>query len=257
MVVRDTNPRTMTFYLLLVAAGFGAGIMNAIAGGGSFLTFPVLVFGGVPSIVANASSTVALFPGAFTAAWAYRADFKPIHGVSLKSMLISSIAGGIAGALLLLYTPQRTFDVIIPWILLFATLVFLFGERLTRAARHLFRIRPVPFISAHFVMGIYAGYFGGALGLITLAMCSLFGLTDLKAMNPSKILIGGCTNAAAVVCFLAAGKVWWLQTTLMLAGAVVGGYVGALVGRRVEARRIRTVVTIVSVAVTIGFFIRR
>src|SRR5438874_11841441 len=116
-------------HLLLVAAGLGAGIMNSVAGGGSFLTFPALVFTGVPSIVANATSTVALFPGALASAWAYRNDVKGLDRIPLKPALAVSIAGGILGALLLLFTSQKTFDVIIPWLLLTATIVFALGPR--------------------------------------------------------------------------------------------------------------------------------
>src|SRR5262249_691349 len=125
--------RLMSTYLLLIAAALGAGLMNAVAGGGSFLTFPALVFTGVPSIVANATSTVALFPGALASAWAYRREFKSLDKIPLKPALIVSIAGGIFGALLLLFTSQKTFDIIIPWLLLAATVTFAVGPRLMRA----------------------------------------------------------------------------------------------------------------------------
>lgn len=243
-------------YLLLAAAGFGAGVMNALAGGGSFLTFPALVFTGVPSVIANASSSVALFPAAFASVWGFREDFKPLADVSFTSVLIVSIAGGTTGALLLLYTPERAFDAIIPWILLLATLVFILAPPLTRRLGHLFRIRPVRFLIVHFFVGIYAGYFGGALGLITLAVWNLFGLTDLKAINPNKILLGGSTNAAAVLCFVVAGKVWWPETFAMLAGAIAGGYAGARLGRRIPRNVLRFIVISISVTTTIAFFLR-
>src|SRR3982751_718958 len=115
----------MAGYFLLLCAAFGAGAMNAIGGGGSFLTFPALVFTGVPSVVANASSTVAIFPGSLASAVAYRNDFQNFKGVSFRAMLGVSLAGGVIGALLLLLTPQRTFDGVIPWLLLLATLVFI------------------------------------------------------------------------------------------------------------------------------------
>jgi len=243
-------------YLLLVAAAFGAGVMNAIAGGGSLLTFPALVFTGVPAVIANASSTVALFPGAFASAWGYRKDFTSFEGVSFRSIVIVSFVGGGVGALLLLYTPEKTFDVIVPWLLLAATLVFIFGPRIAQGRHHLLQVRPLPFFVIHFLLGIYTGYFGGALGLITLAVWSLFGLTDVKAMNPNKILLGGLTNTAAVICFVIAGKVWWTQSLIMLAGAVVGGYVGARFGRQLDARVVRYVVIAISITATIVFFLR-
>jgi uncharacterized protein len=247
----------MFSYVLLLAAAFGAGSMNAIAGGGSLLTFPALVFTGVPSVVANASSTVALFPGAFASAWGYRKDFTSFEGVSFRSILAVSFVGGAVGALLLLFTPEKTFDVIVPWLLLAATLAFIFGPRVAEGKYQLLRVRPVPFLVIHFFLGVYTGYFGGAIGLITLAVWSLFGLTDVKAMNPNKILLGGLTNTAAVICFVIAGKVWWTQSLVMLAGAVVGGYAGARFGRKLDARVVRGVVIAISVTATIVFFLRR
>ena len=231
--------------------------MNAIAGGGSLLTFPALVFTGVPSVIANASSTVALFPGALASAWAYRKDFTSFEGVTFRSILIVSFVGGAVGALLLLSTPEKTFDIIVPWLLLAATLVFIFGPGIAQGKHQLLQVRPLPFLVIHFFLGIYTGYFGGALGLITLAVCNLFGLTDLKAMNPNKILLGGLTNTAAVICFVIAGKVWWTDSLVMLAGAVVGGYAGARFGRKLDPRVVRTVVIAISVVATIVFFLRK
>ena len=243
--------------LLLTVAAFGAGVMNAIAGGGSLLTFPALVFTGVPAVVANASSTVALFPGALASAWGYRNDFTSFEGVSFKSILAVSFVGGAVGALLLLSTPERTFDVIVPWLLLAATLVFIFGPRITQRAHHILQVRPLPFLIIHFFLGIYTGYFGGALGLITLAIWSLFGLRDMKAVNPNKILLGGLTNTAAVACFVIARKVWWTESLVMLVGAVAGGYFGARFGRKLDARIVRTAVIAISVVATIVFFVRK
>jgi uncharacterized membrane protein YfcA len=168
-----------------------------------------------------------------------------------------SFVGGAVGALLLLSTPEKTFDVIVPWLLLAATLVFIFGPRIAQGAHRLLRVRPLTFFVIHFFLGIYTGYFGGALGLITLAVWSLFGLTDLKAMNPNKILLGGLTNTAAVVCFVVAGKVWWTQSLVMLVAAVAGGYVGARFGRLMDPRVVRYVVISISVAATIVFFLRK
>jgi uncharacterized membrane protein YfcA len=108
----------------------------------------------------------------------------------------------------------------------------------------------------HFFLGIYTGYFGGALGLITLAVWSLFGLTDLKAVNPNKILLGGLTNTAAVFCFVVAGKVWWTQSMVMLVGAVAGGYAGARFGRQLDPRMVRFIVIAISIAATTVFFLR-
>src|SRR6267143_693744 len=147
----------MTSYLLLIAAALGAGLMNSVAGGGSFLTFPALVFTGVPSIIANATSTVALCPGVLASAWAYRKEFGALK-IPLKPAVVVSIAGGITGALLLLFTAQRTFDVIIPWLLLAATIAFAIGPRVTRAIRRKSWIGPKTLIVAQFLLGVYGGY---------------------------------------------------------------------------------------------------
>jgi len=243
--------------LLLIGAALVAGLMNAVAGGGSFFTFPALVFTGVPSIIANASSTVALFPGVLASAWGYRDDFQRFEGVSLVHVLLVSTLGGTGGALLLLYTPERTFDAIVPWLLLTATVAFTFGPWLSPMLHSSFRIRPATLLPTQFLIGLYAGYFGGAIGLIMLAAWSLLGLTDVKAMNPNRTLIGGSMNAAAVVCFIIAGKIWWPQTLMMLAAAVTGGYAGARIGRRMNPGHIRVVVIAISVVMTIAFFRRR
>lgn len=244
-------------YSLLALAAFGAGTMNAIAGGGSLLTFPALVFTGVPSVIANATSTVALFPGALASAWGYRKDFSSFEGVPFKWILSVSFVGGAVGALLLLSTPESTFDVIVPWLLLAATLVFIFGPGIARRTHRVMRVRLLPFLIIHFFLGIYTGYFGGALGLITLAVWSLFGLHNMRALNPNKILLGGLTNTAAVVCFVIAGKVWWPQSMVMLVGAVAGGYFGARFGRKLDPAVVRVIVIAISIVATIVFFVRK
>jgi uncharacterized protein len=243
-------------YLLLIVAAFAAGVMNSIAGGGSFVTFPALVFTGVPPISANASSTVALFPGLFASAWAFRKDLTTFRGISFKALVAVSLAGGLAGALLLLSTPERVFDAIIPWLLLASTLVFILAPDRSAALHQAFKIRRTPFLAIHFLLGIYTGYFGGAVGLITLAIWRMFGLTDIKALNPNKTLLGALTNTIAVVCFIVAGKIWWTPALIMLTGAVAGGYIGARFSRRLSQKAVRGTVIAISVAVTIVFFLR-
>jgi uncharacterized membrane protein YfcA len=246
----------MAHYLLLIAAALGAGLMNSVAGGGSFLTFPALVFTGVPSIVANATSTVALFPGALASAWAYRREFASLQKIPLKPAIIVSIAGGIVGALLLLSTSQRTFDIVIPWLLLAATVTFAFGPGVLRRFKRQGWMGPKTLIAMQFLVGIYGGYFGGAVGIIMLAVWSLAGLRDIHAMNGGRTLLGGLMNAAAVVCFIIARKVWWPQTAVMLAAAVMGGYAGARFARQINPAVIRAVIIAVSVLVTAAFFVR-
>jgi len=246
----------MHSYLLLIAAALGAGLMNSVAGGGSFLTFPALVFTGVPSIIANATSTVALFPGALASAWAYRQDFKGLEGIPLRPALAVSVAGGVVGALLLLFTSQKTFDVIIPWLLLGATFCFALGPRIMKTFKRQSWMGARTLIALQFLVGIYGGYFGGAVGIIMLAVWSLAGMRDIHAMNGGRTLLGGVMNAAAVVCFIIAGKIWWLQTAMMLVAAVTGGYVGARFARRTNPAWVRSFIIVVSIVVTVAFFRR-
>ena len=181
---------------------------------------------------------------------------KNFEGVSFKSVLVVSLFGGLTGAVLLLVTPQSTFDIIVPWLLLMATLIFAFGPYMGPRFETLFRITPLTFLPVQFLIGLYAGYFGGAVGLIMLATYSLFGMKDFKVMNASKTLLGGTMNTAAVALFIVAGKVWWPQTAVMIVGATLGGYVGAHAGRRLNTRPVRIIVTMVSLIMTIVFFSR-
>lgn len=246
----------MAVYFLWFAAGLAAGLMNSVAGGGSFLTFPALVFTGVPSVIANATSTVALFPGSFASSWAYRQDFARLEKIPLRPAVGVSIAGGVVGALLLLFTSQKAFDAVIPWILLLATIALAAGPSVAEKWKGRRSFGPRMLIFLQFLVGIYGGYFGGAVGIIMLAVWSLAGLRDVHAMNAGKTLLGGVMNAAAVVCFVIAGKVWWLQTSVILVAAVVGGYAGASFAKRVNPKLIRTVVIAISIAVTIAFFFK-
>jgi uncharacterized membrane protein YfcA len=242
--------------LLLLISAFGAGIMNAVAGGGSFLTFPALVFTGVPSIIANASSTVATFPGSFVSAWAYRKDFKPFDGIGMGPILAVSLVGSILGALLLLWTPQQTFDAVIPWLLGAATLLFAVGRRVTPYLQRAFTIGPATLLTIQFVIAIYGGYFGGAIGILMLALFALFGLDDIHRMNAMKTLLAGTLNAAAVVCFIIAGKVWWYQTAIMFVGAILGGLAGPAVAKRMQQNHLRLAIIAIGVGMTIAFAVR-
>jgi len=247
----------MGHLLLLALVGFVAGAMNALAGGGSFVTFPALVAVGLPSVVANASSTVALFPGSVASAWAYRRELRGIGGLSLPVLSAVSLAGGLTGAVLLLVTPVHTFDVVVPWLLLLATLTFAFGPRLGLALRRRVRIGPRALLAIQFVLMVYGGYFGGAVGLMCLAAWSLVTATpDIKAMNPAKVLLVGAANSIAVVCFVMAGAVRWPETLAMLVTGIAGGYGGARIGRVLPARVIRGFVLALTASITAVFFWR-
>ena len=246
----------MAAYLLLITSAFLAGIINSVAGGGSFLTFPALVFTGVPSIVANASSTLALIPGSMAAAWEYRDDFRKTEGLPIRAMLIVSLAGGIAGALLLLYTPQKTFDSVIPWLMLAAALLFAFGVQISRFLKRAFHIGPVTVVVVQLLIAVYGGYFGGAIGIVMLATWSAFGLTDIHIMNANKTVLGVVMNAVAVVLFIFAHKIWWPQSMAMLVAAIVGGFIGAYTAKKVDQKYLRAVIIVISFSMTVAFFLR-
>jgi uncharacterized membrane protein YfcA len=247
----------MQHIALLAAAGLLAGAMNAIAGGGSFVSFPAMVAVGLPPVLANASSTVALFPGTMASTFAYRRDFAHIEGMRLGVMLPISLAGGLVGAALLLATPARLFDAVIPFLLLLATLTFAFGARAGLALRRAVRVGPGALPVIQFLISIYGGYFGGAVGLMMMAVWSLLTASaDLKAMAPARVLLVSATNGAAVVWFVAAGAVRWPETLAMLGASIVGGYLGALVGRWLPAAVVRGFVVVLSATVTAVFFVR-
>ena len=249
------TPDFLTFALLALAAFF-AGAMNAVAGGGSFLTFPMLVFTGVPSIIANASSTVALFPGSFASAWAYRDKFRNFDGISLPVLLAVSLAGGATGAILLLTTSQRAFDAVIPWLLLAASIIFALGPQIAPRLATVVNIGPRALLVLQFIVSIYGGYFGGAVGIVSMALWSLLGRTDMHEMNAAKTLLVGTMNTAAVLCFVIAAKVWWPETLTMMVAAIAGGYTGAKLARRMNPKHIRVVVIVISFGVTAAFFLR-
>jgi uncharacterized membrane protein YfcA len=243
-------------YVLLAGAGFIAGVMNAVAGGGTFVTFPTLMFTGVPSVVANASNAVALFPASFASAWAYRHDFQKLEGVSLKAMAAMSLVGGVIGALLLMYTPEVTFDALVPWLLLVATLIFAFGPKIVPFLRKHIQIGTGTLLAMQFLIGIYGGYFGGAMGIVMLAFYSLFGLTDLNAMNAAKALFAGLINGISLFIFIGMGKVAYTETGILLVFAVLGGYFGARVARGMNPKHVRAAIIAISVTVTTVFFVK-
>jgi uncharacterized membrane protein YfcA len=247
----------MASYLLLLVAALAAGLVNSVAGGGMFITFPALVFTGVPSIIANASSTTAIIPGILASAWAYRDDFRKSKDFPFLPLLITSLIGGMAGALLLLFTPQKTFDSVMPWLMLGATLLFTFGPRIAPILKRWIHIGPVTVVVVQIFIAIYGGYFGGAIGIMMLATWTVFGLTDIHVMNANRTVMGAAANIVAVVLFAIARKIWWPQTIVMLIGTSIGGYIGARSVKKVNPIYVRALVTVVSGAITIAFFLRK
>jgi uncharacterized protein len=243
--------------LIVFLAGLIAGAMNAAAGGGSFISVPALIYVGIPSVSANMSSTVALYPGSITSAWAYRGNFQKILNVSVKALFAATLAGGFAGALLLLLTPSSSFDKILPWLLLLGSVAFAFGPWIGKRLQRYWRPNTAFLLSAQFLLGIYGGYFGGAVGIMMMAVWSVMGLNDIRAINAIKVVLVAAANTVAVLCFSFAGSVAWRETLVMLLAAAVGGYVGALVALRLSSSQIRTGISSVNFLVTAAFFYTR
>jgi uncharacterized membrane protein YfcA len=243
-----------TYALLFGAAAIGGGI-NSVAGGGSFVAFPALLFAGVAPVPANATNTVALWPGAMASAFAYRRELK-VSRRDLVPLGAAGLVGGIIGSILLLRTSDHTFVLLIPWLLLFATLLFTLGGRLTkRLAERGGAPRGVA-IGAQLVISLYGGYFGGGMGIMVLAVLSLLGMTDIHRMNSIKVMLAALVNGVAVIAFVIAGAVQWAPGSVMIAGGILGGYAGAAIARRVNPKSVRTIVLVVAWVMTGYFFFR-
>src|SRR3954470_21940414 len=235
----------MLSYSLLVLAAFAAGVVNAIAGGGAFITFPALVFAGVPPVAANASSTVALFPGQAISALAYRRDILGITEFGLPAFIMLSLGGGLAGALLLLYTPNAVFSDLVPWLMLCATVVFAIGNFAPKGVAAKLRLSGPAVLIVQFIISIYGGYFGGGIGFLMLAALTLFGMRDIHAMNGLKIMLATLMNGAAVVAFVSAGAVHWEATLPMALASVAGGYIGVMGAKRINQKILKGVVVVI------------
>ena len=229
--------------------------MNAVAGGGSFVSFPALVLAGLPPVAANASSTVALFPGGVTSAWALRRDLGRVGRARFAALVAVSAAGGLVGAVLLLTTPARTFDAVLPWLMLVATATYAAGPQVRRLTG-LAEAGNGVVLAAQFGVAVYAGYFGGAAGILMMAAWALLTTTRLSVLNPARSVCVNAANATAVVCFVASGRIVWGATLAMMAGAVAGGYLGALVARAVRPQALRVATIALSALVTAAFFFR-
>ena len=249
--------------ILLFFAAAIAGTLNAVAGGGSFVSFPVLLFTGVPAIQANATNTVALWPGLAASTVAYLKRLNaPLR--LLLPLLVTSVAGGWAGALLLLKTPQRTFLHLVPWLLLSGTLLFAFGNRLRALAGRAAVVDDLGAISwqaititsiLELLVAVYGGYFGAGIGFMTLAMLAALGMRDIHAMGAIRTLLAVAINAAAVVTFIAAGAILWPQCVVMIAGALTGGWFGAHYAQKADPGKVRYVVIGTGLVMTAYFFV--
>jgi uncharacterized membrane protein YfcA len=250
--------------LVLFIAAIIGGTLNSVAGGGSFFGFPALLFTGVPAIQSNATNTIALWPGSLASVGAYRRELAAQPRGILFLLIGSSLIGGILGATLLLNTSQTTFIALIPYLLLLATLLFAFSPYITARLRARVSIssktqRSIPSLIgiaiAQLVISVYGGYFGGGIGILMLATLAMMGMENIHEMNAVKTVLASCINGVAVITFIIAGKVVWVQAIVMIIGAIIGGYGGAYYARKIEQKWIRLFVIIVGIALTLYFFI--
>jgi uncharacterized membrane protein YfcA len=243
---------------LLLGAAFVAGALNAVAGGGSFLTLPALVFAGLPTVTANATGTVALLPGYASAALGFREDLQAPPGLTLHTLGIVSLIGGALGAMLLLLTDDRTFGKLVPWLLLVATALFALGPALIRRNRgaHAGRGSPARSTAGLMAVSIYGGYFNGGLGILLLALFSLLGQSNLNAMNGVKNLVSALLTTIAVAVYAAGGVVAWPQALVMMIAATAGGYFGARIARRIPAPVLRAGIVATGLIMAALFFLR-
>lgn len=237
--------------------------MNAVAGGGSFVSFPALLFARVPAVVANATNTVALWPGLAASTIAYLKRLKAPLRV-LVPLVLTSVAGGWAGALLLLKTPQRTFLHLVPWLLLGGTMLFTFGNKIRAIAgrsavvddlREVSRQAILATSIMELLLAAYGGYFGAGIGFVMLGMLAALGMRDIHAMGAIRTLLAAAINAAAVVTFILAGAVLWRQCLVMIAGSLAGGWFGAHYAQKADPGKMRYVVIGVGLLMSAYFFV--
>lgn len=243
--------------LIALAAGLLGGAINAIAGGGSFITFPALVLAGLPPVAANQTGAIALLPGSLASTAAYRREIRAFQHARLPLLLASTLLGGGAGAVLLLVTPTKIFDLAIPWVVLLGALTFAFGKAIqARVSSVDTPMRPLPVACFQFVLGAYGGYFGGAVGIMMMAGWVVLGLGDVRTLNGLKNLMVAAARLAAVLIFAVWGHVYWHMGLPMMAATVVGGYLGAWVTRFLSATMLRNIIALIFFAVTAAFFYR-
>ncbi|MBG6159379.1 MAG: sulfite exporter TauE/SafE family protein [Roseibium album] len=243
----------------LFTAGFAAGLLNAVAGGGTFLSLPALLYAGIPPISANATATLSALPGYLGSAWAFRRDMHPEGSLKLTVIIGVASVGSVLGALLLVVTPGEAFLWIVPWFLMIATVLFAVGPALLRWMRIRGMGNPGTFFSifAIICVSIYGGYFNGGLGIMLLATFGLLGYENLHGMNGLKNLLSVILSLVSALTFITAGLIAWEQALIMAASATLGGYAGA----RVSLKIVRTdllhhFVTTVGTIMTLAFFLR-
>jgi uncharacterized membrane protein YfcA len=246
--------------LIVFAAACVAGAINSVAGGGTLVTFPTLIWLGVMSKHANATSTLALWPGSLGSVWGYRRELGRVDR-RVFALVVPSLIGGIAGAVLFFRTPTSLFDRLLPFLILFATVLFMAQEPIQRR----FNLTEAHQARSHWLswtmlfqlaVGLYGGYFGAGIGILMLAALSLMGHTDIHEMNGVKNLLAVCINGVAAFYFLFTGLVLWQDAVVMALGSIVGGIAGAGAARRLGRKAVRRVVIAIGLVLTVSFLFR-
>ena len=245
----------MTALVILFFVAVWAGIQNALAGGGTFLTLPALMLTGMTALAANITSTVALFPGQVTSSWGGRAHVAGAGGLSFTTLVIISLVGGVVGAVLLLVTPSDIFKTLVPWLVLFATGIFAYGSFVPRKADHPPVLGKVGAGAAQFCISVYGGYFGGGIGFLMLAALTAAGLS-IRNANATKNVLAGVMNASAVAIFVFSPQMQWRQAAIACVGAAIGGVIGGHLVTRVNQKVLRATAVLIGIALTIGLFVR-
>ncbi len=248
--------------VILGVAAFLAGIINSIAGGGTLLSFPALIWIGRPAVIANATNTVAIWPGSFAGVLGFRKDIAKLQR-RLFWLIVPSLLGGATGAYVLLHTAERTFSRIVPWLILGATLLLAAQEFLSRKFAILAESHQKPtagwvafvFIF-QFLVGVYGGYFGAGMGILMLAALGLIGLADLHQMNGLKNLLAICINGVAAIYFAMRGAVVWHDVVLMAVASILGGFVGAKLAHRFGRGFVRGVVVTIGLVMSAALFVK-
>jgi uncharacterized membrane protein YfcA len=243
-------------------AAFVAGAINSVAGGGTLVSFPTLIWLGLDSITANATNTVSVWPGAVASVWVYRRELKTAEA-RFRILMIPALVGGLLGAILLRVTPAPTFDRMVPFLILFATLLFMVQATVQRilktAGPHSARSNRwlAGAMLFQFGVGVYGGYFGAGIGILTLAALGVLGLTNIHEMNSLKTVFGGTVNGIAAIYFIWARMIYWPVALITITGAVAGGYGGAGVARRLGQRTVRIIVISIGLGMAVSLFIRK
>jgi uncharacterized membrane protein YfcA len=242
--------------LMVLAAAFCAGVLNTIAGGGTFLTFPALVYIGIPPVIANATSAVAVFPGYLGGAIGFRDELAKFDRKQLIRLSVITLVGGLIGSLLLLISSNKAFSFVVPFLLLAATLAFLFGDKIRSWAANKSRaVSPFGAVGL-LLVSVYGGYFNGGLGIVLLALFALWGMSNIHEMNGLKNGLSFALSAISVAVFAIGGLVEWYLALGMMVASTLGGYAGAPLARALPKSAIRSIIAIVGFTMSAVFFWR-